>query len=193
MGQRGINPKRWFYDLRTNIENRCPQVLAGAASEQWINAELFRTVAADLGPGMTACPEVGKCDLLVVPVEAEMPRWDTPLALVEVKLIYRKYPPSKIRRYIATLIQQLLSRRRPVKQRFGFLYAIYNVWPGETPKVTFDGFKKRVLKILRQELGKNPSVTMAKPALETLVTERPQDIGGARIRIAAAGQYLFTR
>ncbi|HWO93300.1 MAG TPA: hypothetical protein VNL92_00880, partial [Dehalococcoidia bacterium] len=93
----------------------------------------------------------------------------------------------------ATLIRQMLNRQRRVRQRFGFLYAIYNVWPGEMPKVTFDGFKKQVLKVLREELRKYPSVTMAKPALETLVKERHQKIGGAKVRIAAAGQYLFTR
>ena len=187
MSRRGVNPKRWFYELRSELQKR-PEVLAGAASEQWLNAELFRVVARGLGQRLTAAPEVGKSDVVIAALGDDGADWDNPAAIIEVKLVYRSYSEAKIRTYIRRLIEQMREARKRTPQSYGFLYAVYNVWEDRSTALTFADFRKRVLTILRDEAK---GVQLARRTLETFIDECPQKIGGMTVSLGVAAQYLF--
>ena len=100
-GQRGINPKAWFYGLReilVNEQNR-PCVLGGAACEQWLNGELFRVIAEGLKKTkLTAYPEWKRRqhDVAVLPYRPNDPdAWYSPAAIIECKVLYSNYSPGK--------------------------------------------------------------------------------------------------
>jgi hypothetical protein len=72
MRTKGINPKKWFYQLkkRLNTKGRLRTVLAGAACEQWINSELFCTISDALTSNqeLTVYPEHNKNDMAIIKV-----------------------------------------------------------------------------------------------------------------------------
>lgn len=200
---RGINPKRWFYDLRRALDAdaNARVIFAGAACEQWLNGQLFSVIAAGLrGTDLTAYPEWRKRDCAIFKVddsgESPVADWTEPLEITESKVLYLNYGPSKRVAYIRRLVEQLATDDQ-VPRRVGFVFAIYSRWL-ERGKGTesFLEFRRNVGTMLRAALASPPpgfQVVVAKPAMETLLPEAEVKVGASRVVVGCVGQYVLVQ
>ena len=193
----GINPKRWFYDFREALDPEdLRQVLAGAAAEQWLNAEFFKYLAPTLPSDLTVYPEWGKHDLALLNVVDGAVNWDEAVAVLEVKFIYLGYGPKKIREYIQTLLRQMSTALDyPTSAVSGWVFAIYAYWNHRRPRLDFADFRQRVGTILKEELAKSRrhKIAAARSSLETYLPLGTVNVGGASATVGVAAQYLTAR
>lgn len=201
---KGINPKKWFYGLRAALEAERdrPCILAGAACEQWISGELFRVIARGLdGTNLTAYPEWKKRqhDVVVMrhdPSSGEA--WAAPVAVIETKLVYSNYSPSKRRGHLERLIEQLAVPHVASPTRVGVFVAIYTYWPEHaTPKESFIAFRRNVGSLLRERAVRGTrgfSITIDhKGSMETVLDETHAKIGAADVVVGCVAQYIRVR
>jgi len=202
MGQKGINPKAWFYGLRealVNERNR-PCVLAGAACEQWLNGELFRVVAEGLGKTkLTAYPEWKRRqhDVAVLPYRPNDPdAWYSPVAIAECKVLYSNYSPGKRAAYLDRLLEQVSAKHSGSLTRVGFLIGVYAYWPGyrKPPKESFRDFRQAIGGLLRSRVEKGiPGFSVQVDhggAMETFLEETKSKVGAAEVVVGCVAQYF---
>jgi hypothetical protein len=198
----GINPKRWFYGFRDDLQGRgdaARRSLSGAAAEHWLTGELFRYLASNIGEQVTLYPEDGTRDLTLYPVKDGHANWAAPpVASIEVKLIYRAYSAESIRSYVRRLIHQVAGNGLKGFKTYGYLFAIFVLWDGHEPKArpSFSSFRALAGRLLHEECTScttGHGVVAARSSLETLLDEGDVKIGGATARVGVAGQYLAGR
>ena len=168
-------------------------VFAGAAAEQWFNAELFRYIASTDLKGLTAYPEVGKRDLaiLVVPDNGGAPE---PVLFVEVKLVYYNYSAATRDAKIAKLVEQMKPRRDGTRC-IGFLLGVYAHYEKpEDVREDFGHFRRDICARAKRitDDGSSFRVRLAKPAMETFVSEGSVRIGERRAHVGVVAQYLIS-
>ena len=209
MAKWGINPKDWFYGFRDDLQERSEHVrarLAGAAAEQWINAEFFAFLSKFLDGDRRfyVYPEWKKLDMAVFRQHEHHDKTDEhdPIeAIVEAKLFYRGYAKTKTRAYVAKLGEQLDNARAlmiedsvdgHVGKCVGLVFAAYVKWPerfdGRKNRATSGEFKRYAGSLIRSSLPKR--VKVAKETLETLVEEGKTKIGSVEVDVGLYGQYV---
>lgn len=197
----GVNPKSWFYGLRDALAaNDSHAILAGAACEQWLNAELFRVIGRSLnGTRLTAYPEWSgegrRHDVAVLPfVPGEPDAWRRPVAIVECKLVYRSYGPEKRADYLERLVEQLDVAFAHEPLRVGFFLAVYAAWPDYRQPASFSEFRSDVGALFRERMRRDDGGLNLRTdhgeSLETLVPETTTKIGAADVIVGCVGQYF---
>lgn len=198
----GINPKRWFYGFRTELQGRedsTRRALSGAAAERWLAGELFSYLASNVGEKFTLYTEDATRDLTLYHVKNGCADWKAPpAASIEVKLVYRSYPEETIRAYVRRLIHQVAQNGIGGFRTYGYLFAIFVLWDNHQPKArpSFGSFRALVGRILREECATcevGQQIINARSTLETVLEEGDVKIGGATTRVGVAGQYLVGR
>jgi len=167
-------------------------VFAGAAAEQWFNAELFRHIASTELKGLTVYPEVGKRDLavLVVPADGGPPY---PELFVEVKLVYYNYRGSTRDAKIAKLVEQMKPRRDGIRC-IGFLLGIYAHYERpEDVRESFASFRRDVYTRAKRIVDDGSAFRLAKPTMETFVPEGAVRIGDRLAHVGVVAQYLVPK
>ncbi|OGJ90452.1 MAG: hypothetical protein A2268_03010 [Candidatus Raymondbacteria bacterium RifOxyA12_full_50_37] len=201
----GINPKRWFYGLRGELQRRAEATrisLSGGAAEHWLTGELYRYLAANIGDRCTLCLEDAGRDLVLYPIKHN--NWtEAPLASIEIKMVYRRYSDEKLRSYVNQLIRQVDKngqqgiRKYKAFKTYGYLFAVFIIWNDQQPRIrtTFSAFRRSTVRILNEECTKYKSgqviVAARSDTIETLLEEDTIKIGGATAQVGLAGQYLL--
>ncbi|MDX2013668.1 MAG: hypothetical protein SFW67_25970 [Myxococcaceae bacterium] len=201
----GINPKRWFYDLGRHLRSDPGDriVLTGAACEQWFNGLLFRVIAEGLPSRLTAYPEWKRRqhDVAVLPVAQHEGRavvdWKCPVSIIENKVLYLSYSTGKRDALIARLLQQVQAPST-ARDRIGLLLAAYVYRPAEgVPHQTFAQFRRDVGARFRAAIREAPAlwkVTIDHGGpMETVLKESDTKVGGEKVVVACAGQYVRLR
>lgn len=199
--RKGVNPKVWFYGLRDALvaEQNRPCVLAGAACEQWINGELFRVVAQGLeGTSLTAYPEWNgrQHDVAVLRHSpSDGTAWNTPVAVVECKVVYPSYSALKRAQYLDRLIEQLVVPHSEDPARAGFFIGLYAYWPEyRKQRETFSDFRRSLGRLLRDRATQGASGFTIRMdhggAMETFLDETPAKIGAAEVVVGCVAQYI---
>jgi hypothetical protein len=199
----GVNPKKWFYGFRDELRSRADEVslrLAGAAAEQWLNAELFAYLARNLrnSGGLYAYTEWKKHDVTVFSLDPTDPhdyeKKGGIEAILETKLFYTGYKSAKMQGYFDKLITQMERARSSMSKdgsphgaSIGLVLAAYVRWP-DRKQETAKQFKQRLLDTGRTHF--------AKRTLETIIDRRHRDevhVGalGRPIEVSLYGQYLL--
>ena len=201
----GVNPKRWFYALKTAFAERDAwTVFSGAACEQWINAELFRIVVKNLNSNLTAYTEAAKIDLTIHKVETvgktKKIDWKNPLVILENKVIYENYYPSRRKNYFFKLIDQLRAKKNVTSecQRIGFYIGIYANWSLDKKHIQtkgkFDEFRKKLGEEFQswtmESFGEFKINYDHKGCMETLLEFKTIKNGGISVDVGAVGQYF---
>lgn len=205
MSTRGINAKRWFYDLRGALRKdavNARRIFSGAACEQWVNGQIFSTIAGGLrGSPLTAYPEWNRrqhdCAVLRVGTGSSdtVVDWHDPVAVTETKLLYASYPERKRAAYVRRLLEQLAADSS-AHLRIGFVIGIYawsEQWPAGRPAEDFGSFRRSLGGVVKEEIASPPhgfAATLAKPTMETLLDERTIRVGAARVHVGCVGQYV---
>lgn len=201
----GINPKRWFYDLGRHLRSDPGDriVLTGAACEQWFNGLLFRVIAERLPRRLTAYPEWKRRqhDVAVLPVAQHEGRavvdWMRPVSIIENKVIYPSYSAGKRDALIARLLQQVQAPSA-ARDRVGLLLAAFVYRPHEVvPEETFTKFRRDVgsrFRAASREVRGPWKVTFDHGGpMETVLKESVTNVGGEKVVVACAGQYIRLR
>lgn len=198
----GVNAKRWFYGLRSALrgDKSVSAIMAGAACEQWVNGQLFSVIASGLrSTQLTAYPEWNRrqhdCAVFHVPPgKNPVAEWDSPVAVVETKLLYLNYRHAKRERYVARVLQQLAAPSTATR-RVGFILGVYAWWMerGHPPE-TFREFRRNVGAVIREQVGRPPAgfrAEAARGAVETILPEGTERIGASRALVGCVGQYVI--
>jgi hypothetical protein len=201
----GINPKAWFYNLRTRLQQDDVKiVLAGAKCEQWFNSELFKVVVQGLGKELTAYTELGKRDvsILACPGE-ETAQFDwkkPPLAVIETKLLY--FTSYDHKAALEKLEKQLLKQEESLELRMGLVLGVFRDWRGRDETKTREDFKEFRANVRKQfdSFSKESSpqgfsiVVDHSGSMETIVDLCfDNKIGGRNVPVALIGQYVVFR
>jgi len=205
MAKHGINAKKWFYGFRNNLSARADhvrRVLAGCASEQWLNAELFAHISSVVPEGMYAYPEHRKRDVSVFSYRSgDKARNDLTEAIIETKLVYATYSEEKVGTYTTRLCEQMIDVARNVAreqeepcQVFGLMVGVWVEWPNRFYKRrtrrTLGLFRRTAGGIVRDRARKY-RVRAAKEALESIVPIGTIRNGREAVEVALVGQYLL--
>ncbi len=209
MGQRGINPKSWFYGFRDELRERADsvrQVLAGAAAEQWLNAELCAYLARSLPRGLYAYPEYRKRDICVFRADdsSSTDEGDRTAAAIETKLVYPGYSPGKIGAYAGRLAQQMKAVHDDIYREegghapvVGMAFGVWVRWPERFYRRSSQ--RRPDLGWLRRDGGRSVRegarrfARPAREAFETILNPELVNNGGFEIEVALVGQYLLLR
>ena len=202
----GISPKQWFYGFRDELRARGNAVrarLAGAAAEQWLNAEFFAFLSNNLSRGFYPYPEWRKRDLAIFrrhPDYKHTDSYDSTEAIIETKVFYRGYGETKTTSYVRTLARQLSHAQRlmaadgnPHGMCVGLLFGAYVKWD--------ERFDRRQIRSSPREFTRESGATIrrvaresglavAKDAMETFVNVDETSVGGERIEVGLFGQYV---
>lgn len=207
MGKHGINPKQWFYGFRADLRRRqdhVRQVLAGAAAEQWLNAEFCAYLARTVPRDLYAYPEYRKRDISVFSFDANTTEdHDLTEAVIETKLVYGGYSRGKVSAYAARLAQQMRAASRSVRDEqdapclvLGLALGVWVSWPRRPGRRgAAEGPSLKTLRIeggrALREGAKRHGARPARESLETLLEPGSVKNGGQRIEVALVGQYLL--
>lgn len=187
----GVNPKKWFWSLKTHLDarpNESRAALATAAGEQWLNGELMGCLSSGLDRTLTVRSEAGKRDLTVFRVANG--EQGAVVAVIELKLVYRSYTNTDVRYYACDLLRQMKANRQAGFRSVGWFGSVFNSVEGTGADLrAFGEERRRSGRILRQVAAEAGAV-VAKPALVTILENRTVPIGGVRWSVGLAAQYL---
>lgn len=205
MAKHGINPKQWFYGFGRDLAargDRVRRVLAGCASEQWLNAELFAHLAGVLPNGMYAYPEYRKRDVSVFSYRAGASAADDVTeAVIETKLAYASYSDAKVGAYTERLCEQMnrvaasvASEQSEPCRVVGLIVGVWVEWPSRfgrrRARPDLGTFRRSAGAVVRKR-ARLHDVRAAKETLETMVPLRWIRNGQERIAVGLVGQYLL--
>lgn len=188
----GVNPKKWFWSLKTHLDarpNESRAALATAAGEQWLNGELMGCLSSGLDRTLTVRSEVGKRDLTVYRVKGG--EQGAVVAVIELKLVYRSYTNTDVRYYACDLLRQMKANREAGFRSVGWFGSVFNSSDPTAAGVraTFSAERIRSGRILRQVAAEAGAI-VAKPTLVTILKNRTVAIGGVNWSVGLAAQYL---
>lgn len=205
MGRRGINPKDWFFAFQRNFSENPERALvfAGAACEQWVNAELFQVISKELvNTDLTLYSEYSHApkdanrrhDLAVLEHNPADPgAWQRPCAVVEVKLVYSNHGDRTAR--IDELFQQTISCDPEIKDRIGLLLGVYAYWPDyRSTGESFSDFQGDIGSRFRERVAKGADGYTVKVdhggSMARFTDERSFRVGAAEAKVGLFAQYF---
>lgn len=205
MGQRGVNPKAWFYGFGSHLRKNAGHVrraLAGSAAEQWLNMELNAYLLTRLPKGLYAYPEASKRDVSVFSFSPEQHQDEhSYAAVIETKAIYRQYSQSRIERMVSVMTRQLEDAERECDEgcrTMGLVMGVWSDWDNKSRprraasprRETLSGFR-RIAGAAVRKAADAKGFPPQKETMETMVPEGVVTVGPWSVRVALVGQYFM--
>jgi hypothetical protein len=161
--RRDLNAKRLYFEalaaLRQRNQDVLPQLfLQYGKCERWLSREFALAMNTHLAglPGAVDLPTYADCEWRYADISVWHPPAETPLALYEVKALYKQDPIEGI---VHKARSQLSRTSVATESRIGLFFAIF-VAKGSWPRAKAGAFKNRVREAVRAEFTSDHSIRL---------------------------------